>query len=365
MERRSSAGNNRYVRLAVVALLIVLFALSLCGIIYSVLSISDGRGGWPLLLVSSVILIILVICYVGASFLYKLGLVPGTDRAQVFNAPHNAIKDDDGISAEAVDKEYKEALAAIREWLGSKPLEVVGITSGDGLKLHAYLLPCTASHKWVIDIHGYTGKATDTLEVVKEFHEEGFSVLYPDCRAHGESEGAAIGMGWPDRLDMLRWIDYIIERDKSAEIVLYGVSMGAATVMMTVGEKFPANVKAAIEDCGYTSVWDEFAYQLKALFYLPAFPVLYMASLITRVRAGYWFDEASALNQIRKCTIPVFFIHGTADTFVPFWMERVLYDAAKCEKQLLVVENAGHAGASRILGKEYWRKVFDFTSRYI
>lgn len=365
MERRSSAGNNRNVRLAVVALLLVLFALSLSGIIYSILSLSNGMGGWPLFLISLAILIILAICYVGASFLYKLGLVPGTDRAQVFNAPHNAIKDDDGISAEEVDKEYKEMLASIREWLSSKPLEEVYITSSDNLKLHAFLLPNTASHKWVIDIHGYTGKATDTLEVVKRFYDEDYSVLYPDCRGHGTSEGHFIGMGWPDRLDMLRWIDFIIERDKEAEIILYGVSMGAATVMMTAGEQLPSNVKAAVEDCGYTSVWDEFEYQLKALFHLPSFPVLYLASFITRLRAGYWFDEASALKQIRKCRIPVFFIHGTADTFVPFWMEKVLYDAAVCEKQLLVVENAGHAGASRILGDEYWQKVFDFTRRYV
>ena len=88
--------------------------------------------------------------------------------------------------------------------------------------------------------------------------EQGWNVLLPDMRTHGESEGKYIGMGWLDRLDVLKWIDLIRERDEQAQIILHGVSMGGATVMMTSGEALPENVRAVIDDCGYTSVWDIF-----------------------------------------------------------------------------------------------------------
>ena len=84
--------------------------------------------------------------------------------------------------------------------------------------------------------------------------EMGFTVLMPGLRGHGESTGHYIGMGWHNRLDMLRWIDEIVRDDPEAEIVLFGISMGGATVMMTSGEALPPNVKVIVEDCGYTSV---------------------------------------------------------------------------------------------------------------
>ena len=95
-------------------------------------------------------------------------------------------------------------------------------------------------------------------KAARHFSELGYTVVTPDNRAHGESDGSYIGMGWLDRLDLLLWIDQIISEDPLAEIVLYGVSMGGAAVMMTAGEALPSAVKAIIEDCGYTSVYDMF-----------------------------------------------------------------------------------------------------------
>ena len=76
--------------------------------------------------------------------------------------------------------------------------------------------------------------------------------------------------------------------------------MGAATVMMTSGEKLPSNVRIIIEDCGYTSVWDEFAYELKYIFKLPTFPTLYNANIMTKIRAGYSLKKASCIKQLKK-----------------------------------------------------------------
>lgn len=113
--------------------------------------------------------------------------------------------------------------------------------------------------------------------------------------------------------------------------------------MMTAGESTPDNVKAFVEDCGYTSVWDIFSSELQLRFGLPEFPILYTASGIARLRAGYSFTEASALAQVARCEKPMLFIHGTADDFIPYEMMDTLYNAKPGDnKAELTAEGAGH-----------------------
>lgn len=137
----------------------------------------------------------------------------------------------------------------------------VTLTADDGLTLHGvyYANAETAdTHRWALVLHGYRGDYTGALQLAAPYYEAGYQVIAPDLRACGESEGDYVGMGWLDRKDVLQWIDYIIEQDPEAKIVVHGISMGAATTMMTAGESTPDNVKAFVEDCGYTSVWDIF-----------------------------------------------------------------------------------------------------------
>ena len=141
--------------------------------------------------------------------------------------------------------------------------------------------------------------------------------------------------------------------------------MGAATVMMASGENLPSNVRMVIEDCGYTSVWDEFKYELKYLFHMPAFPALYNANIITIIRAGYSLKKASCLKQIKKSKIPTLFIHGDKDKFVPFWMLDKLYEAASCKKQKYVAKGAAHPEAESIDPQKYWHTVRKFIKRYL
>lgn len=147
------------------------------------------------------------------------------------------------------------------------------------------------------------------------FYQAGFNLLLPDARGHGKSQGTYVGMGWHDRLDIKEWICWLVRQYPDSEIVLYGVSMGAAAVMMAAGEKLPSNVKAAVEDCGYTSAWSVLSYQMKSQFHLPAFPFLYCADFVTRIRAGYGMKEADALKCVAGTRLPMFFIHGTEDQF--------------------------------------------------
>ena len=236
---------------------------------------------------------------------------------------------------------------------------------GEVAWLHGVHFP-QEGHRYAILFHGYAGAAWQMAPYGKMFYDMGYSVLIPDARAHGESEGDYIGMGWLERPDVLSWIDSVTGPDQEAEIVLMGVSMGGATVMMAAGEDLPDNVKCIVEDCGYSSVWDEFELQLKNVFGLPSFPLLNTASLVSKLRAGYSFEEASSVNQLKKATVPMLFIHGDADTFVPFSMLDVVYNAcASAEKEKLVVHEAAHGAAADTDPELYWDTVTAFVGKYI
>lgn len=246
----------------------------------------------------------------------------------------------------ANDPDLAELPAPDTTWIAAQPLETLTITSRDGLRLRGYYLPAPhPTANLVILAHGYSGQAQQDMGgFAKLYHEQfGYHVFMPDARGHGASEGDYIGFGWPERRDYADWIALLRHRlGDELRIVLHGVSMGGATVLMTSGEALPPQVRAVIADCAYTSVRDELTYQLRRLYRLPAFPIIPVTSLICKLRAGYFFGEASALSQVRRSPLPTLFIHGEADEFVPTAMVHPLYEACAAEKALFLVPGAGH-----------------------
>lgn len=254
------------------------------------------------------------------------------------------------------------------EWLKLQKLDTWQIISEDGLRLIGYYLAAPEpTTKTVILAHGYTSKGRHMGSFARFYHHKlGYNVLMPDARGHGQSEGDYIGFGWPERKDYLLWINQVIEQvGEAAEIVLHGISMGGATVMMVSGEEVVGQVKVIIEDCGYTSAYDQLAYQLKRMYKLPPFPMLPATSLVTKLVAGYSFSEASALKQVAKSKLPILFIHGAEDRFVPTAMVWQLYDACLSEKDIYIVEGAGHGTAYGTDRETYEQKVSEFIGRFM
>ena len=150
------------------------------------------------------------------------------------------------------------------------------------------------------------------------------------------------------------------------QIVVHGISMGGFTTMCISGEKCPPCVKCFVEDCGYTSVWDEFASEMHNEFNLPAFPLMHTTSLLCKMRYGWAFDEASAIDQLKKSTLPMLFIHGDADVFVPYSMLDQLYAAKQHGyKEKYVAHGTEHARAYTNHPEEYTQRVESFVTRFI
>lgn len=260
---------------------------------------------------------------------------------------------------------YKQNQGIIRQWYTQSDTQDVMITSFDGLRLHAISINNhPKSDKWAILVHGYSADGLDMLSRAKEFDQRNFNVLLVDCRGHGLSEGHYIGMGWQDRHDVLEFAKYIKKQHESAKIVLYGLSMGASAIMMACADiSEDSGIICAIEDCGFSSVKDILSYQIKQKLNVPAMPILIGLNTLIKMRCHYSLFDGSATQQLQSCQVPMMFIHGEDDQFVPYDMVFDNYYACTAEKELYTVAGAKHAQAEYNLN--YYERVFRFIERYM
>lgn len=280
-------------------------------------------------------------------------------------------------SYEHIFDQYPETRPWVDSLRQAGVLRSTWIANDEGENLHALCLPAPhPTPRTAVVVHGYTDNSIRMLPIAYLYNKVlGYNVLLPDLHGHGLSEGNEVQMGWKDRLDVLLWTEYAEEwvareQNEAPQIVVHGISMGAATTMMVSGEvqhgvHQQPYVKCFVEDCGYTSAWDEFAGELKNRYGLPAFPVLHVASLLCGWEYGWQFDEASALNQVKRCTLPMLFIHGDEDTFVPTWMVHPLYEAKPEPKELWTVPGVDHAHSYRDARAEYTQRVAQFVGKYM
>ena len=241
--------------------------------------------------------------------------------------------------------QYKDFMKERKNYMMAQPHEDVWITSEDGLKLHGTWFPREDETKVVICFHGYTSQGmNDYIGLSGYYLKHGYSMLLVDERAHGQSEGEYIGFGCLDRKDALGWIGWVLkECGESVQILLHGTSMGGSTVLMASGLELPPQVKGIVSDCAFTSPKYVFTHVLHTMYHLPAFPMIQIADRVNKEKAGYGLDECNAAREVQKATVPILFIHGEADTFVPCRMCKEIYENCASPKQILTIPGAAHA----------------------
>ena len=297
--------------------------------------------------------ILLLILLIGGYYFFSYAIKRG-NKEQLLNQPHNR-------SSYKPDKKRREIE---RNWYNENKKEVQ-IISKDKLNLFGIKIKSNNSKNWIILVHGFASTHLSVLHQAYEFYQMNFNILLIDLRAHGNSDGKYIGMGILDSEDLEEWIHFLNKTEKPENIGLYGISMGAATVMMTIGKKLTKSVTFAIEDCGYSSVLDTFKYQMKKTFNLPSFPFLNLAESWCKTLAKYDFHTKSPISELSKTKVPVLFIHGTKDTFVPFEMLEKNYSACHSKKEKLVIYDAGHGASETKEPTVYWNAIKKFTQKHM
>lgn len=307
-----------------------------------------------IILASVVAFLVSILIYIG-NFFYGESVKRGSEVEL-----HREIE---AVNAVA-ETDSSDLLSTAKAWYEDQtPIRLTQNAYDDLLLQADYINNENDSSKTVILVHGFRKEKADMGNYTKFYYDQGYNILMPDSRGHGESEGDYYGYGWHDRHDLIGWIDLLISEYGTKEIVLHGNSAGAAAVLMTSGEVLPDQVKAIIADSGFTSVKDELKHQLKHIYGLPSFPLLDITSVITKVRAGYFFEEASSIEQVKKNKLPLLIIHGEADDLVPTWMGKEIYQAAGGEKELWLVPNVGHIKAYEIETAMFEERVKEFLSK--
>ena len=243
------------------------------------------------------------------------------------------------------------------------PYEDAWIVSKDGLKLHARYYPNEKAERIVILCHGYHGSVAADFAFILPMLKRDCEILAIDERAHGESEGKHITFGAKEKQDIHDWADYMAQKNtRGLPVYLFGVSMGAASVLMNA-DTDPAGVKGIIADCGYTNMHDIICDVQKAWYKLPAFPGVNMMAFNCRLSAGFSMKDADARSAVKRAKLPVLFIHGTSDHFVP--VHHTEQNAAACvsRHRIVYVEDASHAASAQKDPVLYEREVRSFFSQ--
>ncbi len=320
-----------------------------------------AEAGSPLRRWSARIAVLLVILVAAASF----GVGTYVFDAAILRKPpptdHPAA--DASRSTKILAKSRIEGAA----WMAATPHERWTLSARDGTSLVGFYFPAVRSTKrTAVLIHGHHTNAASMASYAEIYRADGFNVFTADNRAHGASDGRYIGMGILDASDTIDWVNTVVARiGGNSEIILHGISMGGSTVVaMSSRTDLPAQVKAGIEDCGFTSVREELAHQL-GRNHLPSFPFVDVASLETRLLAGYDFDEGTPIESVRRQRIPLFFIHGAVDRYTPTEMVNRLFEAASGPKDLWIVPDASHAISYFLDPRLYTARVRDFYRKYL
>lgn len=251
----------------------------------------------------------------------------------------------------------------IEKYFNKDDFKKLTITSTDDLKLYGFYKDSNKDRLAIL-VHGYGGNHTDMYSIAQLFEERGYDILSFDQRAHGESEGEGLSMGLYEHRDLLLWINKMLELKPNYKIVLFGISMGASTVCMALGENLPNNVICGIEDCGYDNANNEFILvysksKIKSRF---IYNIFYNYTKNTK---GLDLKKVDACDYLRKSKLPMLFIHGDLDDFVPTKMVYNLYNCLpEQRRQLYIAKDAKHTRSIDVNLTEYKRQLFTFLDKY-
>lgn len=268
--------------------------------------------------------------------------------------------DDEALKNTPYEK-YTQHISAAHRWLQQHKAQDIYTESEDGLKLHALWVPAEKPAGTILLAHGYRScRLVDFGMVFELYHNLGMNLLLPDQRAHGQSEGKWITFGVKECRDMLCWLDFHNRKFGHLPVILSGLSMGASTMLFLADEDLPQNVKGMITDCGFSSPKEILSVVFKRVMHVPAGASLWVCDLCARLVAGFSIYGKDSRKTLKKNTLPILMVHGVDDDFVPCYMTEQGFAACTGEKQMMLVEKAGHGVSFLVESQRYKETVMQF-----
>ena len=266
------------------------------------------------------------------------------------------------IRADSFQARINETGAQLLE----KNIEEVEIISRDGLRLVGHWYPCENAKRVLVAMHGWRSSWNMDFGMIADFwHNEGCSILFAEQRGQNKSEGDYMTFGYMERYDCLDWVNYVNERTESKyPVYLAGVSLGASTVLMTAGLDLPENVKGVIADCGFSSAYGIWSHVVKVNMKLSYGLRGKVIDAYCKKHIGATSKEISTVEAMKKTKLPILFIHGSDDMFVPVDMSFENYKACAAPKYLLVVPGAIHGQSYDVDQEKYESANKFFWNKY-
>ncbi len=263
-------------------------------------------------------------------------------------------------------EEAENMLAEAARALEEKETEQVEIRSADGIRLVGHWYPAENARRVIIAMHGWRSRWSRDFGTIANFwHDNGCHILFAEQRGQNNSEGAYMGFGILERHDCRDWAWWASERCENAlPIYLGGVSMGATTVLMASGLHMPATVRGIIADCGFTSPYAIWKHVVENNFHVPFGFYARAANGLCRKKLHAGSREHSTTDALAKTNIPVLFIHGADDCFVPVTMTYENYKSCASPKRLLIVPGANHGMSYHLNRREYEKMNLEFWEEF-
>lgn len=260
---------------------------------------------------------------------------------------------------------YKDVFKESFEFLDRLNSERVYVTSFDGLRLAGSYYNNNDSDTTILLFHGYRSDGRfDFACAVKYYIKMGLNVLVVDQRANGESEGKLITFGIKERKDVITWAEFINKKYAPKNMFLSGVSMGATTVMMALNLELPQNIRGIIADCGFTAAPDIIKKVARQAFKINATPILPVLNLMCKLFGNFSIYETTTVKALSESDIPIFFIHGKKDGFVPCEMTEISHKAARAEKYICLVEEADHGISFLVDTDNIQKQIAEFVATH-
>ena len=268
------------------------------------------------------------------------------------------------IMGDDYDKACKMGELVGGEFVKNIP-EKISVKTNDGLTLRGEFYKSLNPNvkQTVICVHGFRGSAIWDFATLSMFFLNNFNVVFINHRGHNESDGNEICFGQKACYDMNLWIEKALEIAPDCDIILHGVSMGGATLLMASDKINNERVKFIVSDCAFMDGGIEMKYMVKYSKY-PTFPTTAFCKLWFKWLNKIKMDEQKPIECVKNAKVPILFVHGKSDKFVPFYMGEKLYEACSSEKDYLWSEGAGHGMSYFKSQAEYEKKYLEFVEKY-